>query len=55
MVVGEQGFPGGSTVKDLPAMQELQGMWVRSQGQEDPLEGGMATYSNILVRLSWSD
>ena len=27
------------TVKDLPAMQET---WVRSLGQEDPLEKGMA-------------
>ena len=41
MVVGEQGFPFGSTVKNLPAMQEMQGMWVRSQGQEDPLEGSI--------------
>ena len=24
-------------------------MWVRSLGQEDPLEEGMATHSNILV------
>ena len=33
-------------VKNLPAMQET---WVQSQGQEDPLEEGMATYSSILV------
>ena len=38
------GFPGGSVVKNLPAKQ---GMWVRSLGQEDPLEEGMATHSNI--------
>ena len=32
-------------VKNLSAMQENQ---VRSLGQEDPLEKGMATHSNIL-------
>ena len=31
------GFPGGSAVKNLPAMQETQ---VASLGQEDPLEEG---------------
>ena len=35
------------TVKHLPAMQET---WVRSLGQEDPLEKEMATHSSI---LSW--
>ena len=34
------GFPGGSAVKNLPVMQEMQ---VQSLGQEDPLEEGMAT------------
>ena len=34
------------TVKNMPAMQETQ---VPSLGQEDPLEEGMATHSNILV------
>ena len=34
------------TVKNLPAMQETQ---VRSLGQEDPLEKGMATHSSILA------
>ena len=33
-------------VKSLPAMQETP---VRSLGQEDPLEKGMATYSSILA------
>ena len=33
-------FPGGSVVKNPPAMQET---WVRSLDQEDPLEEGMAT------------
>ena len=34
------------TVKNLPAMQETR---VRSLGQEDPLEKGMATHSSILA------
>jgi len=43
------GFPGGSVVKNLPAKQEPQETSVRSLGQEDPLEEGMATHSNILA------
>ena len=34
------------TVKNLPAVWET---WVRSLGQEDPLEKGMATHSSILA------
>ena len=30
-------------------MQETQEMWIRSLGQEDPLEEGMATHSSILA------
>ena len=31
-------------------------MWVRSLGQEDLLEEGMATHSNILAwRIPWTD
>ena len=49
------GFPGGSVVKNLPAMQKT---WVRSLGQEDPLEEGMATHSsscleNSMDREAW--
>ena len=33
-------------VKNPPAMQET---WVRSLGQEEPLEEGMATHSSILA------
>ena len=40
------GFPGGSAVKNLPAMQEA---WVQSLSQEDPWEEGMATHSSILA------
>ena len=34
------------SVKNLPAMQET---WVRSLGQEDPLENEMATHSSTLA------
>ena len=38
-------------VKNEPAMQET---WVRSLGQEDPLEEEMATHSSILAwRVPW--
>ena len=30
-------------------MQEMQKMWVRSLGQEDPVEKEMATHSSILA------
>ena len=36
-------------VNNLPALQEIQEMWVRSLGQQDPLEKGMATHSSILA------
>ena len=39
-------FPGGSVVKNPPAMQEMQ---VRSLGGEDSLEEGMATHSGMLA------
>ena len=40
-------------INNLPAMQET---WVRSLGQEDPLEKGMATHSSILVwRIPWTE
>ena len=43
------GFPGGSLVKNPPAVQEMQEMRVQSLGWEDPLEEGMATHFSILV------
>ena len=43
-----QGFPGGSVVKILPAMQEPQKTQVQPLGQEDPLEKGMITHSFCL-------
>ena len=42
-------IPWWLSVKNLPAMQETQETWVRSLGQEDPLEEGMATHSSILA------
>ena len=40
-------------LKRLPAMRET---WVRSLGQEDPLEKEMATYSSILAwRIPWTE
>ena len=47
------GFPCGSVVKNLPAMQETR---VGFLGQEDPLEEEMATHSNILAwRIPWTE
>ena len=51
-----RGFPSGSVVKNLPAMQEAQEMWVQSLGREDPLEKEMATHSSILAwRIPWTE
>ena len=45
--------PVAQMVKNLPAMQETQ---VRSLGQEDPLEKGMAIHSSILAwRIPWAE
>ena len=41
-----QGFPDGSEVKNLPAMEETQ---VQFLDWEDPLEKEMATHSSILA------
>ena len=44
------------TVKNVPAIQERQETQVRSLGQEDPLEKGMATHSSILAwRFMWTE
>ena len=46
-------FLVAQVVKNLPAMQET---WVRSLGQEDPLEKEMATHSSILAwKISWTE
>ena len=50
------GFPGGSVVKNLPAMQEAQETRVPSLGQEDPLEEEMATHSSIPAwKIPWTE
>jgi len=37
-------------------MQETQETWVRSLGQEDPLEEGMATHFSVLAwRIPWTE
>ena len=49
-------FPGGSVVKNPPAVQESQEMRVRSLGWEDPLEEGMEAHSSILDwRIPWTE
>ena len=43
-------------VNNLPATPETQETWVRSLGQEDLLEEGMATHSSILAwKLPWTE
>ena len=45
--------PGGSVIKNSPVIQET---WVRSLGQEDPLEKETATHSSILAwEISWTE
>ena len=46
---GRRGFPSGSAVKNLPAIQDPQEIQVQSLGQEDPLEENMATHFKILA------
>ena len=50
------GFPGGSEVNNLPAMQEPQKMRVQSLDREGPLEEDMASHSSILTwRIPWAE
>ena len=43
-------------VKNPPAMQEMQEMWVPSLGQEDPLDKEMATHSSVLAwKIPWTE
>ena len=47
------GFPSGSDCKEITCNV---GDLVLSQGQEDPLEEGMATHSSVLAwRISWTE
>ena len=48
-------IPSGSEVKNLPAVQEPQEMWVLSLGWEDPLEEEMPPRSSILAwEIPWA-
>ena len=48
-----EGFPGGSVVKNSPAVQGTQ---IQSLGREDPLEEEMATHCTILVwEIPWTE
>ena len=47
------GFPGGSMVKNLPAIQETR---VRALGWEDPLEKEMAVHSSTIAwKIPWTE
>ena len=47
------GFPGGSDVKNLPAIQET---WVQSLGQEDSLEKELETHFSIPAwEIPWEE
>ena len=54
--VSDLGPASGSTLKNPPAVQELQATRVQSLGREDRLEEGMATHSRILAwRIPWTE
>ena len=56
VVCQPMGFPFGSVVKNIPAMQETQETWIQSLGQEDILEEGMETHSSVLAwRIPWTE
>ena len=47
-------YPMAQQVKNLPAVQETVGTWVRSLGWEDPMEEKTATHSCILAwKIPW--
>ena len=51
-----RGFPDGSEVKNLPAVEEPQEIDARSLGWDNPLEEEMATHSSILAwRIPWTE
>ena len=53
-----KGLPSGAVAESLPAhaRDEMQETGLRSLGQEDPLEKGMATHSRILAwRIAWTE
>ena len=52
----KMGIPGGSVVKKSSSQgRRREDIWVRSLGQENPLEKEIATYSNILAwEIPWT-
>ena len=48
-MIGGYYYPGGSVVKNPPAIQETQETQVRSLGWKGPLEEGMTAHSTILA------
>ena len=43
-------------VKNWPAIQETQMIWVQPLDREDPLKEGMATHSSILAgKIPWTE
>ena len=52
----QRSFSIAQWVKNLPAMQETQEMWIWSLGGNDPMEEEMGTHSSILAwRISWTE
>ena len=53
---GDRGLPRWLSIKDPPALQELQEAGVQSLGHRDPLEKGMATHSCVPAwRIPWTE
>ena len=51
----KKGFPGGSVVNNPPAKEEKQETSVGSLGREGPLEEELATHSNPLWIIPWTE
>ena len=51
----DRGFPSGLAVRNPPAVQETQEIWIWPLGWEDPLEEKMATHYSILAwKIPWT-
>ena len=49
----QQGFPGGSGVKNTPAMQETR---IQPLDQEDPLKEGRESQFSVLIwKIPWRE
>ena len=50
------GLPWWLSSKEPPTVQEMQEMWVRSLGREDPLEKEMKTHASVFAwRMPWTE